>query len=351
MRRVFVAAFVAVAAVAGGTGYVLTGDAAETGVDCNRVVSPGESIQSQLNQVVPGDDVCVHAGEYTGELVASRSGTQSLPITLQGYPGESKPIIRPVMGLPGSHNTLKIYTASWFNVRGLVLEGSYSDQTGCNAFNIWVSQGGAAHDDEITDNESRDGTAGSGILTENTTARLKILRNSFHGNVDTVNCQGAQVHGMYIQGTGHTVANNLVFGNVDPDGGFGIQAYPSGSGSVFAQNTITGAPLSCFYLTYKATIANNICVGNGGFVGGGGATGCQIVKNLRWQSGANRPSRCLFSGDVNADPLFENGYHLGSGSPAVDVAEPKYSYSPDYDFVTRPQGPVSDLGAYERVSP
>ena len=132
--------------------------------------------------------------------MASVSGTAADPITLKGYPGDAKPVIRPIPGLSGPHSTFKIFTASFFNLRGFVIEGAYSDAAGCTAYNIWVSQVGAAHDVEITDNEVRGNTAGSGILTEASTARLKILRNSFHDNVDVVNCSGGQAHGMYIRG-------------------------------------------------------------------------------------------------------------------------------------------------------
>jgi hypothetical protein len=315
------------------------------------VINPGQAIQPFLDAAVPGDSICVRAATYVGQLVASVSGTAANPITLRGYPGDAKPVIRPTPGLSGSHDTFKIFTASFFNLRGFVIEGAYSDAAGCNAFNIRVSRGGAAHDVEVTDNEVRGNTAGSGILTEATTARLKILRNSFHDNVDVVNCNGGQAHGMYIQGIDHLVANNLVYDNVDPDGGFGIQLYPTGFGSVVSQNTVTDAPLSCFTLRYQATLVNNICAFNGGFVAGPGATGCVIANNVRFQSGSNWPSPCSFSGDITGDPLFVdrsgNDYRAQPGGSGVDVADQLFSFPPALDGTIRPVGAGHDVGAYE----
>ena len=283
--------------------------------------------------------------------MASVSGTALNPITLRGYPGDAKPVIRPTPGLSGSHSTFKIFTASFFKLRGFVLEGAYSDAAGCTAYNIWVSQAGAAHDVEITDNEVRGNTAGSGMLTEASTSRVKILRNSFHDNVDVVNCNGAQAHGMYIQGNHHVVANNLVYDNVDPDGGFGIQLYPTGFGSVASQNTVTDAPLSCFTLAYQATLVNNICAFNGGFVAGPGATGCVIANNVRFQSRSNRPSLCSFLGDITGDPLFVNrsgnDYRARAGGSGVDVADQLFSFSPALDGTIRHVGAGHDMGAYE----
>jgi hypothetical protein len=340
---------IAVLALAGGA----SGSGGDAPTACTVEISPGQSIQSALNVSNPGDTICVREGTYQGELVVSRSGTSTNPITLTGFPGEAKPVIRPVPGLSGAHNTVKIYTSDWFNLRGFIIEGAYSDNAGCNAFNVWVSQGGAANDVEITDNEIRGNTAGSGILTEASTARIKVLRNSFHDNVDTVDCSGAQAHGMYIQGTNHLVANNLVYDNVDPDGGFGIQAYPSGSGSVFTQNTVTDAPMSCFYLSYNARLTNNICAHNGGFVGGGGATGCVLSTNVRFQTGSNRPSKCSFSGDITGDPQFidrtNNNYRIDINSSAKDVADPNYSHSPDLAGNMRDSFP--DVGAFEYIYP
>ena len=265
-----------------------------------------------------------------------------LPITLEGYPGDAKPIIRPdTLG-----NGLRI-AGSYLRVRRIVVEGVHTDAAGCNAMGVYFV--GSVHDSELADSEIRGGTAGSGVYSESNSARLTIVRNVSHGNVDLIDCNGTQAHGFYIEGTGHIVANNIAYGHIE---GWGIQAYPDGAGSIFAENTIVDNELGCFVLSYAAVLVNNICAFNGGFVSGDGGPGCVISTNIRFASGSNRPSSCLFTGDITRDPLFVNSlghnYRVAAGSPAIDAANLLYFYSPDADGLLRPIGLAPDIGAYER---
>jgi hypothetical protein len=54
---------------------------------------------------------------------------------------------------------------------------------------------------------------------------------------------------------------------------------------------------------------------------------------------------------LNMDPRFVNAangdFHLMTGSPAIDAADPAATLSTDYDGVSRPQGAGRDLGAFE----
>ena len=272
----------------------------------------------------------------------SPSGLPLLPITLKGYPGDAKPIIHPdTLG-----NGLRI-AGSYLRVRGVVVEGVHSDAAGCNAMGVYFV--GSVHDSELADSEIRDGTAGSGVFSEPQSARLTIVRNVSHGNVDLIDCNGTQAHGFYIQGTGNLVANNVAY---DHSEGWGIQAYTAGAASIFAENTIVDNERGCFVLSYAAVLVNNICAFNGGFVHGHGGLGCLISTNIRFASGSNRPLSCIFTGDITRDPLFVDrfgrNYHVGAGSPAIDAANLLHFYSPDADNLLRPIGSGPDIGAYER---
>jgi hypothetical protein len=58
-------------------------------------------------------------------------------------------------------------------------------------------------------------------------------------------------------------------------------------------------------------------------------------------------------GNKDADPLFMDvvgkNYHLKSGSPVKDAADPAATINVDFDGDTRPQGNRSDMGADEIV--
>ena len=265
-----------------------------------------------------------------------------LPITLKGYPGDARPIIHP--GTLGSG--LRI-AGSYVRVRGVVVEGAHTDAAGCNAMGVYFV--GSVHDSELADSEIRGGTAGSGVFSEPESVHLTIVRNVSHGNVDLIDCNGTQAHGFYIQGIGHLVANNVAY---DHSEGWGIQAYPDGAASIFAENTIVDNARGCFFLSYAAVLVNNICAFNGGFISGDGGLGCVISTNIRYASGSERPLSCLFIADITRDPLFINrsgrNYRVGAGSPAIDAANLLYFYSPDADNLLRPLGLGPDIGAYER---
>ena len=54
---------------------------------------------------------------------------------------------------------------------------------------------------------------------------------------------------------------------------------------------------------------------------------------------------------LGVDPKFADttisDFHLKTGSPAIDAADPSSTLSIDYDGTTRPQGPARDVGAFE----
>jgi len=75
---------------------------------------------------------------------------------------------------------------------------------------------------------------------------------------------------------------------------------------------------------------------------------CAVYYNLI------KPQATTPSGDkniLNMDPLFVNeaakDFHLTSGSPARDAADPAATEALDYDGTARPQGPHHDMGAFE----
>jgi Right handed beta helix region len=278
--------------------------------------------------------ICVHAGTYsqTVRCDPEDGGAVGSLVTLKGYPGEAKPV------LSWAGPQVVRIECSWFRLEGFDIAGP-SEVGGAN---IYPAAGSHV---EIIGNLIH-GSICQGVSMDATTSLFLIERNRVYDNGH--GCD-EQAHGLYVQGTGHLVANNIVYNHTE---GYGIQAYPSGSASVFAENTIVDNARGCFVLSYTALLVNNVCAFNGGFVSESGGAGCVISTNIRYQSGSNRPSACTFIGDITGDPLFVNrsgrNFHVQAGSPVIDAAQRLYFYSPDADNLVRPFGNGPDIGAFER---
>jgi hypothetical protein len=161
-----------------------------------------------------------------------------------------------------------------------------------------------------------------------------------------------QDHGIYVQGNGHVITDN-VFANMR--GGYGIHVYPSSSNVIVAENTVVNSETRSGIIVDTTggniIVVNNILVGNtdyGVLNRQCALGGCVVDHNLAWNNGLGAVSGAA-TNTRQADPQFvDTGYHVASGSPAVDAGRTDYSYGPDRDGAARPQGNGPDLGAYER---
>jgi parallel beta helix pectate lyase-like protein/uncharacterized protein DUF1565 len=333
----------------GQTFYVAT-----TGSDSNpgTEFAPWRTVQKALNTLQPGQRALVRAGTYTQDLVFSRAGTATAPITVASYPGE-----RPVLHAAAtSGDTFPIrITGSYFRLQGFVLENA----KGISSTNVYFDVG--ADHIELSRNEIRF-SQDQGAFAEASTSDLQILGNFIHDNgLGHVSGQH-QSHGLYIEGANHLIANNMIS---DHPYGFGIQIYPSNTGTIVVGNTVVESGFSGIVLGGSDGVSNvrvrnnifafnqqygvardsacptssfadlNVLFGNGS---GAVQAGCSGLST----AGGNRAS----------DPLFVNrsagDLHLQAGSPAIDYARPDYSPAADFDGRSRPQGPAPDSGATER---
>jgi hypothetical protein len=202
--------------------------------------------------------------------------------------------------------------------------------------------------DRVEHNEVRN-VWRQGILLHTSSANAVIVGNYVH---DTGQSGSNQHHGIYVQGDGHVVINN-VFARLR--GGYGIHVYPSSSNVMVAQNTVVGSQARSGIIIDTTggniTVVNNIVVGNAEYgilnrrcdLGG-----CVVDKNLAWNNLLGAVSGPA-TNTLQADPRFADAdYRVASGSPAIGAARSDDSFSPDRDRVPRPQGASPDLGAYER---
>jgi parallel beta-helix repeat protein len=310
---------------------------------CTTTMAAGGNINTFINGLSAGAVGCIPGGTYTGANVEmSKSGTSSAPITVQSVPGQTAKL------------KMRLSVTSGYDVfRGLDFDTDH--QLGTS--NTWVKS--TAHDVTFVANEFADsgltGTTlhdGQCLYSDWGSSNIKILRNYFHdcGSLDQFH------HGMYVNGTGYTIADNLVVRTK----AWGIHLYPELDNSLVANNTVDGSGRAGIIVasdSHGNRIENNVVSNNAqGGIDGYADTGSNVVaNNLCWNNG----SFCVESGDgftgsgnVSGDPLYVNraggDFHTAATSPAVNTGDLTNTVGPDKDGVARPQGSGPDKGAYER---
>lgn len=319
--------------------------------------APWRTIQRALNVLQPGQQALVHGGTYTQDLMMSRSGTASAPITVAAYPGET--VVLHAASTSGNTYPVQI-TGAYFRLQGFVIENAL----GTSDANVYL-WGGANHI-ELSRNEIRYGQD-QGVFADNTTSNLQFLDNRVHDNGWHHLAGQHQSHGFYIEGSQDLFANNVVY---DHAYGFGIQLYPANHDTVVVDNTIAASAHSSIIVggsggVYNITIRNNILYPSGDTYGGD--YGVQMSANcptgpvtidhnvIYAYKLAPLEGTCSSvdssGGNTAADPLFvdyaSRDLHLQSGSPALDQASSAWSETSDADGRGRPQGAGADMGAFE----
>jgi len=326
---------------------------------------PFRSIQAALDRVRPGQRVLVRRGTYRENLELTHSGTARKPITIRSFPGE-----RAVL-LPGGgarcNDVLQLSDVSYVRVEGFRIQGA----NGCdNNTNVYVA--GNSRHIEVSHNDIRNGQD-HGLFTDPGTFDVQVLANRVHDN-GTVG-SGNKDHALYMEGTRHLVANNLIY---DHPYGHAVQIYPSAKGTIITNNTIVNTSFTDGYRAAGVIvggdgqgdtaddifIANNIVAwndlglygyyedGSSGPAGSGNVGRRNLLYANRYGDLVNdRPVIGFRDNITDLDPRFvdraRNDFRLRSGSPAIDRALPQLA--PRFDFAGHRRSGRPDLGALEFV--
>jgi len=336
---------------------------------CTKVKLPGPGLRAFLNTLTPGDVGCLRAGVHGARdtyAVWYPSGTPSAPITLKGYPGESMPTILGALFLDGDNLILSglLFDGPTGRVTTQTTENPNGEQS-----QLFIE---GANNVEVSHCVIRNNGYHAGIFLANA-YNARIIGNYIHDNGRFGNPAGANLdHGIYFASGSGLIANNLIEHNY----AWGVHLYPSASNVTVQQNTIikngrSGVIIDndcetpgCSPQPTNNLVVNNIIAFNKhhafqSSIRLTGATGNVIKNNLFWGNEAGdiptdeRLRRGLTYVNQNnniADPRFvaASNYRLQSGSPAIDAALSPYTQPDDYDFIPRPQGAASDIGAFEQ---
>jgi hypothetical protein len=227
-----------------------------------------------------------------------------------------------------------------YAINGGSLSVARSTITGSKGFGI-VKEGGSL---TLTETTLADGASDA---IQPRQAKVAIARSRIVGK------EGC---GVSLSGSDFVIVNNFVARNRAP----GILIWdspPSGAlGAILEFNTVvdnvaTGHPggVECRSVTVPLAFQNNIVYGNTG----GTQVGTQVGgANCTWAYSDVGPDGVLGTGIINMMPKFvdtsTNNYHLSSGSPGIDAANPAVgAVSVDIDGETRPEGVRADIGADE----
>jgi hypothetical protein len=112
---------------------------------------------------------------------------------------------------------------------------------------------------------------------------------------------------------------------------------------------------NCYATIFNCTVYSN---GGGGIYNyyNGTITNCIVWNNKHSGDIHGTTSKVSYScfgesdgtnGNIKADPLFVNGFHLQDASPCIDKGTNSGAPAFDIEGVQRPQGLFCDMGAYE----
>ncbi len=348
-----------------------------------RTLSYGASLLSA------GDTLLMRDGVYGGLNANDNTLTN-----LHGSSWIDAPVIA---AYPGETVTLQPYGGEVLNLTKSYIQYVIFDGLTINATNtaFGISIHSGVHHIRFKNVEVKD-AKDSGVLIGHGNQP-----SPFHSFIEFINCNVHHNgdshfdHGFYISTGSNLVTQSLIHHNAS----FGVQAYSATQGirvdnNVFSKNivynnaVVSPSGTGIFLSSGDGNMAyNNVVYGN--VIGIGvrlnnptnakvfnntiykNVVGLEIdssstntmVKNnfILWDSGAGiqdngintilgiNPQIDLIHSGI--DPKFKNAasfnFHLLAGSPAIDVGENLTEIQEDFDGLSRPQGGVSDIGAFE----
>jgi Right handed beta helix region/Divergent InlB B-repeat domain len=371
---------------------------------------PWRTLQKAANTVRAGDLVIVRAGRYAG-LYLTTSGTATDPITFRGEPGAivetQNPTTQDGINLEGaSYVIVEGFTVTGVPRAGIrsvvnhhvIIRGNTGDLNG-----RWGILTGFSDDILIENNVMSRSQAEHGIYVSNSGDRPVIRKNVVFGN----RANGIHMNGDVSQGGDGIISGALVEDNTIFDNGLGggsgincdgvqssvfrnnllynnhasgislyqIDAAQPARGNQVLNNTIVMASDARWAINIQNAstgnvLRNNILFNQQSFRGSiaisadslpGFVSDTNVVMDrfsidggdtriglAAWRAATGQDQSSLIAAPAALFANFAgNDYHLSATSPARDAGVTLAAVPDDLEGAPRPQGPASDIGAYE----
>jgi len=215
---------------------------------------PGQSFETAVESLAPGDTLTVHAGTYAdyGRIGIGVQGTAVSPVVIRGASGEEMPLItRPSDST--LQNTINIEGATYVTIQGLEISGNGDG----------IDFYGACHHINILDNHIHHIDVG---LNFRSTAHHMVVR---HNHIHDTGQGGDTGEGMYV-GCNYAacaVSESIIEGNWIHDSmsasqGDGIEIKAGSFSNIIRNNVIYNTHYPCILLYGTAGNPRNTVDGN-----------------------------------------------------------------------------------------
>ncbi len=217
-------------------------------------IFPGDSFETAIENLNPGDTLTVHEGTYvdSGRISIGVKGTAASPVIIESAAGERRPLITRIAG-DTPQNTINIEGAEYVTIRGLEISSNGGDGITMSGGPSYITlEDLSIHDISV------------GINFRSSMHHITVRRNHIYSTNDTgegiyVGCNNAKC----------AVSNSIIEQNWIHDTrgsqGDGIEIKYGSWGNVIRDNVIHDANYPCI-LAYGVTDANvdspNIIEGN-----------------------------------------------------------------------------------------